>query len=354
MIKTRISEIDALRGIACIMVVLHHFGKLSLVNNFGSNMGWMGVDLFFIISGLVISLTIKNNTNWKYFLINRFSRLFPTYWICLIISTLSIVVFYNFLNDSILSENPPGFPLVKLFLANFTMLQYYLDLADIDGSYWTLIIELLFYVFIFLFLILKKKHLLELIGGVCLLLPLAMGIAYKENIFAVYAQKTNRLVPLIVYFPLFYSGIIFYKIKLEEKTLMRWLLLFFCFCIQLFLFGEFYGVDNYTINQFIEYALLLTLIYLTFILFVYDKLKFIANKYTIFIGNISYCIYLIHQTLGLHILLPFMHNYLSINFWVSSFFTLFIIVLISYLINKYIETPSILYFRKKLQKLNPS
>jgi peptidoglycan/LPS O-acetylase OafA/YrhL len=355
MVKTRISEIDALRGIACLLVILHHFGKLGLQNSFGSNMGWMGVDLFFIISGLVISLTIKSNTSWNYFLRNRFSRLFPTYWVCLIISTLSIIVFYNFLNDPFLNENPPGYSLLKLFLANFTMIQYYLDFGNIDGSYWTLIVELLFYVFILLFLLFKKKHLIELVGGICLVFPLTMGILFYEPSVAEYSLKANGLVPLIAYFPLFYSGIILYKIKFHGKTMTRWAVLFFCFCLQLFLYGKFYGEFNYSLTQFTEYALLLALIYLTFVFYIFDKLKIIANKYTVFIGNISYCVYLLHQTLGFHILMPFMHEHLLINFWISGALTLSIVFLLSYLVHKYIETPSILYLRSKsLAKIESS
>ena len=99
MTANRISEIDALRGIACLMVVYNHFGNYPEIGSTASCMGCIGVDLFFMISGFVISLTIQNNSNWKYFLINRFSRLFPVYWACAILSVLTYVVSYSYINE---------------------------------------------------------------------------------------------------------------------------------------------------------------------------------------------------------------------------------------------------------------
>lgn len=340
MIKNRISEIDALRGIACLMVVLNHFGNFTQLSSLGFEIGCIGVDLFFIISGFVILLTIENNSEWKYFLINRFSRLFPTYWICLILSVISMAISYNVLN-----EKAPDMYYLKTFIANLSMFQFYLNFPNIDGSYWTLIIELLFYFFIFLFLFTKKKHLIELFGAISLLFPLCL-IIFNKSIFS--NPKIHHLIdciPLLPYFPLFYSGILFYKMKFHQKKTLRWILLLFCFILQLSLFENFY--NNRPELTFTQYLVTLSIIYGAFILYLYNRLSFIANQITIWLGSISYCLYLIHQSIGTQVILPFLNNYLSINFYLAFLLSISLLLLISTLILKYIEKPSISYLRSK-------
>jgi len=162
---TRYHELDALRGITAIMIVAVHFSVNNSNNAFSFHIGFIAVDLFFIISGFVILLTIEKNKTWQYFLLNRFSRLYPAYWICVLMTTIAIFLAQRW---NIFINVEANF--MKQVLANLTMLQNYLQIDNIDGSYWTLAIELQFYLFILLFLIFKKTQLIELIGGFCLLL----------------------------------------------------------------------------------------------------------------------------------------------------------------------------------------
>lgn len=340
MTTNRISEIDALRGIACLMVVYNHFGNYPEVGSPASCIGCIGVDLFFIISGFVISLTIQNNSNWKYFLINRFSRLFPVYWTCAILSVLTYLVSYSYIN-----EPAPTNYLFKTLLVNLSMVQFYTSFPNIDGSYWTLIIELLFYVFILSFLIINKKHLIETVGTLCLLFPLGLILFYQQIIGNESINHLINSVPLLAYFPLFFSGILLFKIKFENKNILKWVLLFFCFLLQLFLFNKFYS--NSPQLTFLQYSVTLSIIYGAFVLYINDKLSFIVNKPTVWLGSISYCLYLIHQSIGSQVILPFLHNYLLINFWIAFILTIGIIFLISHLILTYIEKPSIAFIRNK-------
>jgi peptidoglycan/LPS O-acetylase OafA/YrhL len=86
--KKRIYQIDLFRFLAAIAVVLFHYmfrgyvqdDMLINFNTIGSffKYGYLGVNLFFIISGFVISLSIKHNSLIK-FIISRFTRLYPIY-----------------------------------------------------------------------------------------------------------------------------------------------------------------------------------------------------------------------------------------------------------------------------------
>ena len=132
----RFKELDALRGIAAMLVVLFHFTMNTEKQNLGFNLGVTGVDLFFMISGFVILLSL-NHVKYSYqFVINRVSRLYPTYWACVTFTFLLI----NF--TSIFRLTMTEF---VHYLANMSMFQFYFRVDDLDGPYWTMIIEMIFY-----------------------------------------------------------------------------------------------------------------------------------------------------------------------------------------------------------------
>src|SRR4051812_39368993 len=76
----RYEELDALRGIASLMVVFFHYTMGRPQADVGFVLGTTGVDLFFIISGFVIFMSLNKITRSTDFIINRVSRLYPTYW----------------------------------------------------------------------------------------------------------------------------------------------------------------------------------------------------------------------------------------------------------------------------------
>lgn len=345
MLKNRIYELDALRGIASLMVVVFHY---TMDRNYSFNIGCLGVDLFFIISGFVISLTIEHSKNWQHFIINRFSRLYPSYWTCVSLTTIAIALAYYF---NFLPNNESS--LTIRYLENLTMFQFYFNAESIDGSYWTLIIELLFYFFILLFILFNKKHLIEIVGAICLILPFCNRFFIDELLTNEDAFAISDGTPILIYFPLFYSGILFYKMKFSKKTILRWILLIASFLIQIFIFDRLYNNRGFISYQ--QYVYTLTSFYLIFILFIYNKLSFIVNKVTLWLGSISFVLYLIHQFIGVNILIPLLTDKLHINLWLSITITLILMLFISFMIMKYIEKPSLVLIRKKyLNKVQPS
>lgn len=85
--------LDALRGIAAVLVVLFHL-KMDTGNpDYGLHLGMTGVDLFFLISGFVIFMTLRKTSSSNDFVISRFIRLYPTYWAC-VSFTFAINVLY--------------------------------------------------------------------------------------------------------------------------------------------------------------------------------------------------------------------------------------------------------------------
>jgi peptidoglycan/LPS O-acetylase OafA/YrhL len=340
MLKNRINELDALRGIASLMVVIFHFTADRGDKTFSFNIGCVGVDLFFVISGFVISLTIENCISWKSFLLNRFSRLYPTYWVCLSITTLFILL-SNFLHIQYNYDSN----LLMTYLANLTMMPTYLNYSFIEGTYWTLVVELLFYFIVLWFIIFNKKQWLEFFGVILLILVFSYKFFIDEILSFKKMFEITDSIPLLIYFPLFYSGILFYKMKFNEQNFKRWLLIILSFVIQLYVYNRLYSNREYL--SITEYAIALALIYSTFIIYLYNKLHFIINKITFWFGSISYALYLLHKVIGTSFFIPLLTIKLGLNYWLAMPLTLIIIIFISYLVMKYIEKPSLIFIRKK-------
>jgi peptidoglycan/LPS O-acetylase OafA/YrhL len=77
-------SLDGLRGIAVLLVLLHHHGFM--------NAGWMGVDLFFVLSGyLITSILRRTRTDkffWREFWTKRFTRILPPFLLLLLMTSL--------------------------------------------------------------------------------------------------------------------------------------------------------------------------------------------------------------------------------------------------------------------------
>lgn len=144
-LKDRILEIDALRGIAALAVVLYHYTtryqlsfqhKEPMSVNF--SYGSYGVELFFIISGFAIYMTLTNTKSLKEFAIKRIIRLYPAYIIAVIL-TFTLTHLYQ-LPDRTVS--------LTSGIINLTMIGGFLGVPYVDGVYWSLQVELIFYILI--------------------------------------------------------------------------------------------------------------------------------------------------------------------------------------------------------------
>jgi len=339
--RNRITELDALRGIAALSVVLYHFTMGRAAGNFVFSTGCMGVDLFFVISGFVIFLTVNKTPGIKAFAWNRFSRLYPAYWVAVSFTTVLILLNTQSLYYQKETYEVTNNLLVK-YAANMSMLQYYFKINNIDGPYWTLIIELLFYCIVLLLMVTKKIKYIEQIGFGLLLLC----ACYAFDAFTKTAAAHFLFVafPLVKYFPLFFGGIILYNMKFKKITAFRIVAFLLTLVIQCALFKNCY--HNTVLVSSLQYTITLCCIYAIFFLFLFNKLGFIINPVTKWLGKISYSLYLIHQYVGTAILIPFFTSELHLPFWPSCILSIAIVLVLAHSINKYVEQPALKYFRK--------
>lgn len=139
----RIVALDLLRFFAALLVVVyHHFSRnghivypeLDLITRYG----YLGVPLFFIISGYVIALSAQNRSPVE-FAISRFVRIYPAFVAGALFTSLIVLIFtYNGKTFS-----------TQQILANLTIHSPYFGFKDLDDVYWTLREELKFYACVF-------------------------------------------------------------------------------------------------------------------------------------------------------------------------------------------------------------
>ena len=150
--RPRLYAIDGIRLVAALMVAVHHYVGSWRVDQPGNAVwgrpvsdtmptvfhfaayGWIGVEIFFVISGFVICMSCWERTPREFF-VSRVIRLYPAYWFGIAFTTAVLVV------------APGVWDRLKLrdILLNFTMLQSGSGVANVDRVYWTLWSELRFY-----------------------------------------------------------------------------------------------------------------------------------------------------------------------------------------------------------------
>lgn len=311
------------------MVVLYHYsvryGEIYhyVVDPFFSfNYGLFGVHLFFIISGFVIFLTIEKTTHTIDFIVKRFSRLYPAYWFAVLLTFSSVNIF-----------SLPGREVsFQTALINLSMVQKWFHVRSVDGVYWTLAVELSFYFIMSFLLLTKQTKNIEIVSIVWL-----ATIVLLEFLQVNYASTIHWVLDLMLLLNhghLFISGIMFYKLMHENKNnFFHYAIIVASLLTEYYLHGR---IGLYVIAIY----------FFVFLLFVKGYLKIIATKPLIYLGTISYSLYLIHQNIGYVIIQKLESNDL-VNPVSIIIVPLFIVITLACLMQKYIEKPALNLIRGK-------
>ena len=145
--KNYIQEIQSLRGVAIIMAFLFH------INQDVFSYGYLGVEIFFVISGFVITKiiyerSVEGNFSFKNFFVSRFLRLMPALFVMVLITSFLILLTYKFQASPDTQINTGILSLIGL--SNFYLLYLKNDYFNsFDESVfehtWTLSMEFQFY-----------------------------------------------------------------------------------------------------------------------------------------------------------------------------------------------------------------
>jgi peptidoglycan/LPS O-acetylase OafA/YrhL len=336
--QARLQDLDILRGIAACCVLLFHFTVSTDHHHlwpFQVPWGHFGVELFFVISGFVILMTLERSGNIKKFLISRVTRLYPAYW-CVVLFTACVL--------GVLS--PATAPLVAV-VGDLTMLQAFMRVASLDPSYWTLTAELIFYAAIVSWFRFRSARWPEIewycLGwiGVATVIRTMLSIKHAD-MPGIYAT------PLLLYYGQFFIiGICLYRIYIKSAGTQTGVT--FVAAILLSLFGG--GPTSLSpgpLAYFLVTGSVTTLVFLAS----RSWLAFLRNPVLLFLGDISYPLYLVHQRVGEEFLnLAYAHQ---LPAWLSIPLVLAVLLGIAWLIHQYVEVPARTVLRAKLQQLSAS
>ncbi len=320
----RLYELDAIRGIAAVMVILYHYsfryGQLygyEVPPPFSFPYGQYGVQLFFIVSGFVIFMTLEKSAHVTDFIVSRLSRLYPAYWAAVILTFLVVRIFAL-----------PGREVrIKYAVLNLTMIQSWLAVPNVDGVYWTLAVELSFYALMCILFITKLLPKIELISWLWLGgMALCSYLAAKHGI---QLPRAVRSTYLLEYGNLFIAGIMFYKL-MHQPEKSQYYILFFALVVEYFLH---------------KHLVILVAIYFgIFWSFIKGYLSILTAKPFVFLGSISYSLYLIHQNIG-YIIIQALERFRVATSTSIILVPLTISILIASLMYTYIEKPGMKLIR---------
>jgi peptidoglycan/LPS O-acetylase OafA/YrhL len=254
-----IHQVDYIRAIASVAVALFHLGGKSLPV---LKYGWLGVHMFFLLSGFIICKAIPRNYSWRLsgkFISKRIVRIEPPYIISIIIVLMVNVLLAHL---SLIPSARPDWPNVLAHLAyinNFTGTPY------INPVYWTLGVEFQFYLFVALaFPLIVSKWGPWFLLGLCIL-------SYYIHI------PGSTLLGL---FPIFALGILYYLYFTKQLTPLAALL----FALPV------------TLVSYLNIGVAETMAALFALLLLALPLK--ANGIIKFFSTISFSLYLTHDTIG--------------------------------------------------------
>ena len=296
--KFRIDHIDGLRGIAIIAVIYFHayyrwqevepFAQLTSIQAIAS-FGWLGVQLFFCISGYVIYLSLRKSPGFLDFAKKRFLRLAPAMY---------VASFFLFISAYFISERPEG--AVKFFdmLPGLLFIEPYylsklslLDVQSLDGAFWSLYIEVKFYlVAAVLFFVLNDKALRVLFYAYSFYFSVTV-LHVLELSYWVIDKISNVLYHLgFEHYGWFLIGILAFKVFEENSRKDTGLLL----GIALATICQTLMKNNiYSLSQIIALCTTVALFLTPFIS--NNVQRVLSNRFLLFVGFISYPLYLIHQ-----------------------------------------------------------
>lgn len=308
--------IDGLRGLACISVVFYHylfrFGQLFPgMSDYGNGYTYFlqfGVDLFFLISGFVILMTAENSENLRQFAVSRLSRLYPAYWASVPI-TYVVVCFFGL----------PGREVSFFqFLANLTMLNGFVGIPNVDGVYWSLKIELIFYFLIGAVILFNKISLINYVVAVWLLLAIVFG--YVPGFSGV------KVIMAASYASHFSAGMVLYEYSKFRRFSMGMAAL------------SFLAICSAFVNKGAEGALVLIVLFVFFGAVL--KLGFLNRLFSsyvlTFLGGISYALYLVHQNIG-YVALRELGKYVPFELAVGI--TVALSITLAWLITRFVDVP---------------
>jgi peptidoglycan/LPS O-acetylase OafA/YrhL len=291
--RQKIPQLDAVRGIAILVVLahnLHGFSSppLSLVSSYG----WMGVDLFFVLSGFLITgilLDSKSPENYfRNFYARRCLRIWPLYYSVLLL-TFVILPLVRPQDALELFQRASPWWSYPIFMQNFLVASPALAVGPLGVS-WSLAVEELFYLVWPLFVRFVSTERLQLIAWAVLLLSPGLRLFFLTRHWIIYSNPFCRLDGMMAGALL---AILVRKSCFAPGRLLKPAWIVFLIAAPLAIATAAYDVMWLAFSM----AVLASASFVFVALFSASTWlrAFLTNRFLVFTGTISYGLYLLHK-----------------------------------------------------------
>jgi peptidoglycan/LPS O-acetylase OafA/YrhL len=344
----KLNQLTALRFFAAFMIVIHHSQGSFGIKNIGINLG-QGVSFFFVLSGFILAYVYPNLTTFsevKKFWRARIARIYPAYFASFVLGFFLVPYVWN----------------TKIALTNLLMFQSWVPLSKYYFSYnavaWSVSTEAFFYLVFPLLIYRWNKYwkIIFLLVGMALV-SLLYILSYLQ--LPDYEGESVTMLGLVYINPIsrlfeFVSGMAVATLWRKKKSSLKTYSATFCeigalaICAISICYGNYIAeLSNAGIVFWASTALWLShcgsLFAFSLLIYIiaYGRgliSKILSIKPFVFLGEISYSTYLIHQ-----ILMTLFLKDISTFAWASNslLFLIYIVILLicSYLMWKWIEIP---------------
>lgn len=265
--KNKLVSLELLRFIAANLIILFHY--------VGFREGFIGIDIFFIISGFVITYSSENN--YKFFFIRRLIRIAPLYWSLTFLFCIGLLIYPNLFNKSYFDLI---FLLKSIFFIPFEHNNIGPGLGHSPYIFlgWTLNYEIFFYFLFQISLFINKNYR----GVICILIIILFQIIFSN-------YGSNNFVIKTFSHPVIYEFCLgIYLYYLYDYFISKKISYLFIIVNILFLFIIFYNYLFYDLLKII-FPFLIVSFFLLLNYFFYNL------TYLTILGNITYSVYLTHS-----------------------------------------------------------
>ena len=328
----RLASLDLLRLFAALSVVgFHYFFRGSVAPGWLDTgypelagiaiYGYLGVSLFFMISGFVIAWSAEGRSAGM-FAVHRFARIYPAFFVCMSITTLVLALGHD--------QLPISF---KQWLANIIIFAPAAGQPFVDGVYWSIVLELVFYGWMTLAIASGQfaKRPDALVCG-WLILAAANEFGFDSSIL--------RMGFVTEYAAWFAAGIILHRLRHHGRSTVRLILLAASLLLAIATSFRTRGwmLEHYGIGlPDLHLVAAVIVLFAIFIAAVSFGERLAPSRQLLALGGLTYPLYLLHQNIGyvaLNALTPMLGRWLAAAISISA------MLILAYVVWAWIEPPA--------------
>ncbi|MFD8501705.1 acyltransferase family protein [Streptomyces sp. NPDC059687] len=340
---SRLYAIDGIRLVAALMVAVHHYAGTNRMNHEGNrywgrpvseimptvfrfaSYGWIGVEIFFVISGFVICMSCWGRSPRQFF-VSRVIRLYPAYWFAILFTTGVLIAL-----PGVWGHLRP-----REILLNFTMLQSGSGVANVDGVYWTLWSELRFYLLF--------------------LAVVATGLTYRKVVLFCCAWGAVAMLAPVSGFPLlelvanpdgawyFIAGLALYLMHRFGPDLLLWGILGMAWLMGQLELGQ--RIDEVEhVSSWRGSVLVFTVFLLVMVAVALGLMDRVRWRWLVTAGTMTYPLYLMHYAAGTTVINR-LHDTMDARLLIVVVLSGFLAL--SYLVHRFVERPLARLMKKGL------